>query len=124
MGNLRGYQVMTTLAKKVGGPKNLAALTIGCGYLFLRGVEAVSKKGVKIVKKQYNRNKKINKDKDIIFEVTSESVNKNGLKFCIGDKYRVLESDDGSILIEKLGDLNNPYFVSADFLRTISDFAK
>ena len=40
----------------------------------------------------------------------------------VGDAYRILESDGESVLIEKIGDTNNPYFVSADFLRSVSDF--
>lgn len=57
MSNLGGYQVMTTLAKKLGGPKNLAILTMGGGYLLFRGVETVAKKGVKTVKARYNKHK-------------------------------------------------------------------
>ena len=122
MSNLGGYQVMTTLAKKLGGPKNLAILTMGGGYLLFRGVETVAKKGVKTVKARYNKHKTEKSYTNVIFEVTSEGTDKNGLIFNIGDKYKVLELDDNVILIEKVGDLNNPYVVSADFLCTISDF--
>ena len=45
-----------------------------------------------------------------------------GLEFKIGDQFRVLESDKDAILIEKIGDNNNPYFVSAELLKNISDF--
>ena len=38
------------------------------------------------------------------------------------DKFRVLNRDMDSILIEKLGDDNNPYFVSAEFLKKVSEF--
>ena len=32
------------------------------------------------------------------------------------------KSDKDAILIEKIGDNNNPYFVSAELLKNISDF--
>ena len=40
----------------------------------------------------------------------------------VGDEYRVLECDGGAILIEVLDDPDGPYFLSAEFLRTVSDF--
>lgn len=46
----------------------------------------------------------------------------NGLVFNVGDNYRVLNHDGDAILVEKLGDGNNPYYVSADFLKEISEF--
>ena len=36
MGNLGAYQVMTTIAKKVGGPTVLAVVTAAAGYVVLR----------------------------------------------------------------------------------------
>ena len=57
-----------------------------------------------------------------VFTVTSDSVDNQGLKFCVGDRFVVLESDKDAILIEKIGDSHNPYFVSAEFLHSISDF--
>ncbi len=46
----------------------------------------------------------------------------NGLVFKVGDNFRILNHDADAILIEKLGDDNNPYFVSADFLKQISEY--
>ena len=46
----------------------------------------------------------------------------NGLVFKVGDNYKILNRDADSILIEKFGDDNNPYFVSAEFLKKISEF--
>ena len=40
----------------------------------------------------------------------------------MGDKFKVLESDGDAVLIEKIGDLTNPYFVSAELLKDISDY--
>lgn len=39
-----------------------------------------------------------------------------------GDSYQVLERDKDAVLIKKIGDTNNPYFVFADLLHSISDF--
>ena len=74
MKKLDGYQVLTTLTKKVGGPIKLAALAMGSGYLLLRGVEALSKKGVKAVKKQLDNRKKVDEDTDIYFEDLAEDI--------------------------------------------------
>lgn len=122
MSNLGGYQIITTISKKVGGPGNFVALTMGCGYIILRGAEAASKKGIKVLKKQYQKKKSLSNDTKLVYEVTSNGKDKDGLNLCVGDKYRILESDKDAVLIEKLGDQNNPYFVSADFLRIVSNF--
>lgn len=122
MSNLGGYQVLTKLAKKVGGPLNLAFLIAGGGYLMLRPVEAVSKKAFTAVKLKLNKNKKSLKGIETFYEVMSNGKDDSGLEFNAGDKFRVLESDKDAVLIEKLGDTNSPYYVSSDFLHTISNF--
>jgi hypothetical protein len=45
-----------------------------------------------------------------------------GLVFNEGDKFIVLSQDKDAVLIEKIGDTNNPYFVSLELLLDISDF--
>lgn len=45
-----------------------------------------------------------------------------GLIFNVGDSYQVLERDKDAVLIKKIGDTNNPCFVSAELLYSISDF--
>lgn len=45
-----------------------------------------------------------------------------GLQFVVGEQLRVLEIAGDVVLIEKIGDTDNPYFVSADLLRSISDY--
>lgn len=39
-----------------------------------------------------------------------------------GDAYMVLECAGDAVLIEVLGDPGNPYMVSSNFLRSVSDF--
>ena len=58
------------------------------------------------------------------FVVKKEAKDDQGLSFVKGDRFNVLEIDDDSVLIEKIGDSENPYFVSGEFLESISDFRK
>lgn len=119
MSNLGLYQTMTSWAKKVGGPLNLAiAVGVG-GYTVIRLGEAGVKKIVKTIKKHAKENKTALTE---TYVVHSNGKSNEGLLFNIGDKYRVLEIDKHSVLIVKIGDSNNPYFVSAELLRSISNF--
>ncbi len=117
MSNLGGYQTITELIKKVGGPKNAFALLgvaagailgTGIGIGFSLGKKSEAKKG----------------SLEDIYDVTSNCKDKSGLELHIGDKFKVLKSDKEAIMIEKIGDLNNPYFVSESFLSANSSFKK
>ena len=118
MSNLGWYQWITTCSKKVGGPKKFVTMIFvfgaGTGAAFIKGCEFFGKK---VTKKIHST-----KEVEVIYNVTGNAKNDKGLELNIGDTYRVLASDGESILIEIIGDLNSPYFVSADFLRSISDF--
>ncbi len=96
------------------------ALLMGGGYLLGKGSEVVIKKIVKATKKNSKNSREYHSKK--IFEVTANGKYNDEIEMVIGDRYRVLESDGDSILIEKINDSNNPYFVSADFLHKISKF--
>lgn len=113
--NLGSYQVMTWLAKRVGGPIVLFLMTTVGGYLTLRGGEA----GIKVVFRKIKR-KLCLKIKS--YEITSYGKDSKGLEFNIGDKILVIESDGDSVLIEIEGNADNPHFVSGLFLKTISDY--
>jgi len=117
MSNLGRYQAMTTIAKKVGGPTVLAAMTFVGGYLVLRPAEAGAKKAARVIK---GRSAPC-ATKGKVFRVHAVG-EESGLQIRVGDEYRVLECDGDAILIEVLGDPHNPYFVSSRFLRSISDF--
>lgn len=119
MSNLGLYQSMTTWAKKLGGPLQLGcAIAVG-GYVVIRAVEAGGKTVVKVIKKHM-------KSKDIppavTYVVHTEGTSNEGLQFAVGDKFNVLEIADDAVLIEKIGDNCNPYFVSAALLHSISNF--
>ena len=56
------------------------------------------------------------------YSVTENRASNEGVVFHKGDTYRILERDGESVLVELIGNENNPYFVSADFLSSISEF--
>lgn len=117
MGNLGTYQAMTTIAKKVGGPKVLAAITFVGGYFVIRPAEAGVRKAARAIKKRSTPCA----TKGRVFRVRSAG-EEGGLQIRVDDEYRVLECDGDAILIEVLGDPHSPYFVSSRFLRSVSDF--
>lgn len=122
MSNLGGYQWLTTVAKKVGGPKNLVLVIAGAGAVIYKSGEVAVKQTVKTIKRIKNKEQLSETANTEIYTVTAEGVSNEGLEFKIGDQFRVLESDKDAVLIEKSGDNNNPYFVSAELLKNISDY--
>lgn len=120
MGNLGWYQLMTTVAKKVGGPKQLLALVAAGGYVIIRGVEAGGKKVIKLVKKD-NKEKSTSKVLPA-YKFIIDGKDDKGLIFSSGDVFYVVARHDDVILIEKEKDDNNPYFVSVDWLMKVSSF--
>lgn len=124
MSNLGDYQKMTIVAKKVGGPKNLAVIIAGAGAVasvaLYKGGKIVAEK----VRKKKNKEKLKETSDSIVYSVTVDGVSDDGLEFKIGDQFRVLETDKDAVLIEKIGDDNNPYFVSVEFLEMISNYKR
>lgn len=121
MGNLGWYQILTTVAKKMGGPKNLIGIIFGGGALFGGGAVlggSAIKNGI---------NKKLEKKKQereiaAVHTINKDCTSKEGLLFTEGMRFKVLERDGDAALIEIINDDNNPYFISAKFLTSISDF--
>ncbi|MFF3865449.1 hypothetical protein [Micromonospora sp. NPDC001898] len=122
MGNLGNYQLITTIAKKVGGPMVLLCATLGSGYIIGRTIEAGGKKAFKAPVAAFKKWNTPCATKGQLFRVVTDGEDSSGLKLTAGDEYRVLECDGDAILIEVLNDPNSPYFVSSEFLTTISDF--
>ena len=84
MSNLGWYQVMTTAAKKVGGPKNLFLLTLGAGG-------AIYKCGEVIVKKAYRTVKSLTDKAEMsqVYKVIADGKDGKNLMLNVGDTYRV-----------------------------------
>ena len=122
MNNLGAYQWITSTSKKVGGPVNLLLLTGAAGAVIGKLGEIGLKKGVTAIKSHLISKKRYDDPTERIYSVTYNGESNEGVSFVVGDYYRILERDKDSVLIEKIGDNNNPYFVSADFLRTVSKF--
>ena len=108
---------MTRTAKKVGGPGNFIVLIGVTGAITERSTEFFIKKAVRKIKAR-----KANNSKGKLYKVTLSGRSNEGVEFLRGDQIRILEEDGDSVLIEKIGEKNNPYFVSANLLRKISDY--
>ena len=115
MSNLGAYQWLTTAAKKVGDPKNLVLIIAGTGAAVYKSSEIVVKKKIRIHQLTEMADTKV-------YSVTAESISNEGLAFKIGDQFRVLETDKDAVLIEKIDDDDNPYFVSEKLLTNISNY--
>lgn len=122
MSNLGGYQRLITIAKKVGGPTNLVLLIAGSGAVVYKGGEILVRKAIKNVNKLYAENS--SEISSQIYIVNKQGVSNENLVFELGDRFKVLEFDGDAILIEKIGDSNNPYVVSSEFLEKISNYKK
>lgn len=122
MSDLGGYQRLTTIAKKVGGPTNLVLLIAGSGAVVYKGGEILVRKAIKNVNKLYAENS--SEISSQIYIVNKQGVSNENLVFELGDRFKVLEFDGDAILIEKIGDSNNPYVVSSEFLEKISNYKK
>ena len=118
MSNLGAYQWITTMSKKVGGPEKLIALISVGSIVIYKGSEMAVKKLIKAIKKS----KAKAEEKGTAYKVAIPSESNEGLKFKIGDEFYVLETDGDIILIEKIGDSNNPYFVDMKFISKISNY--
>ena len=76
----------------------------------------------KVIKAGSREEERALRDEDQVFEVISDGEDGSGLRLSVGDEYRVMECDGDAVQIEVLGDADNPYFVSAEFLRSVSGF--
>ena len=120
MSNLGWYQVMTTAAKRVGGPPQLASLLLGAGMLLgggLVGGGIYVKKRIAIALSKKDDVREVSN----IYIINKDGCTGEGVYFRRGDRFRLLEVDKDAGLIERIGENNNPYLVSVGFLSSISD---
>jgi hypothetical protein len=91
-------------------------------YVLGRTTEAGSKRGIGALKNAIKKRNAPCGLKDKVFTVRSDGTDSQGLEFKTGTEYRVLECSADAILIELIGNEDNPYVGSDAFLATISDF--
>lgn len=123
MGNLGSYQTLTTMSKKVGGPKKLVTLLVGGGVVLGVTIEKsrkyIDKKKKELLYKFKNKNYSVEKD-NIYIIIKNCEINKE-LKLEENNLYRILECDGDVALIELIGNDNNPYIASKKVLENISE---
>ena len=139
MSNLGNYQRIIELSKKVGGPERFVAAVLAVGAIIGVSTDRAGTQAVKVGKAAINtrRTKKAQRaakpvirerntsgaTKGRLFAVTADGVDSSaGLSVRSGESFRVLESDGDAILIEVIGNANNPYMVSGHFLAKVSAF--
>lgn len=133
MSNLGGYQVITTLIKRVGGPENAMKLAAAVGGLLLvaggaahagmqKATPALKKKAEQLFENWRSRAGSVDRLAGSVYTVTAAAESDQGVSFKIGDTFRVLERDADAVLIELIGNDENPWVIAADLLAEISDF--
>lgn len=120
--NLGWYQVMTTQSKKVGGAGQFMLLLLAAGTITGFVLDELGH-GIKKFVDERIAEKNQRTEAVIVHTVNKEQCSNEGLLFKVGDQFKVLERAGDAALIEKIGDDNNPYFVSVEFLSSISDYS-
>lgn len=119
MSNLGLYQTVTHIMKKCGGPKRTivgyTTLAVGAGWSLCELKNHITARKKQRHEKQLASNKEL-------YNVTKDFEGAKGLKLYKGSQIRILERDEDALMIEVLGDSNNPYWIGADDLYKISDF--
>lgn len=121
MSNLGTYQWITTTSKKVGGPVNFLLLTGAGAIAVWEGGKWVVRQCADAITNYINKKNNVSTVLEL-YTVKLADKSNEGIAFCVGDQFRVLEIDGDAALIEKIGSSGNPYFVSANLLRRISNY--
>lgn len=128
IGNLGDYQIMTTLAKKVGGPIKLGVIIAlisgaGGGILVYGSRGKIEHIGHSIKNKLgiHNGSKEQQKQK-YLYRCHSDYKISNELTLKQNDRFSVLYADDEMVLINVAGDDNNPYMIDRRALEKISNY--
>lgn len=111
---------VTSCGKKTGAAKAVIAIIAACSVLIAVGAAIYKATKERGIPKQAAKKHKA--PADGIYTVSVKGKSDEGLAFELGDTFKILEANGDAGLIEKIGDLNNPYFVSLEFLSSISDY--
>lgn len=125
MSNLGGYAWITGFIKSVGGPEKALKYTIAAaGGIFVAGGAAFAgaQKGVRLLKEKLEKRASPCPTRGETFKIHTDGEDATGVSLRAGGEFTVLECDGPAILIQILGDADNPYFVSSEFLSMISNF--
>ena len=122
MSNLGSYQRFTTVAKKFGGVEQFLGLIVTGSTAMGAALGIFAKQAADNAKKRKALKKVATNESEILYKVFARGVSNEGLKLDIGDEFRVLATDKDAILIEIIGDANNPYFVDKKLLTKLSDY--
>ena len=122
MSNLGWYQLLTTVAKKVGGPPKLVGLLLAGGYGIGKVVEIGGKEVLKIIKKRRSEDGDNIASAKSKYKFTIAGRGESGLRFSKGDEFFVAAIHGTVVLIENENDLNSPYFVDLVWLKSVSNY--
>lgn len=118
MSDLGVNQTVTKVSKEMNGSgKLIGALVLGgCAI----GAAIFGPIGAMIGAKREKAKQKIASSE--VYSVVRNGSSKDGLLFNVGDTFRVLKKNGDDVLIETSGSLHNPHYVSADLLRSVSNY--
>lgn len=125
MSNLGDYQRITTLIKQLGGPKAAKAIVAAGAVLLVTAGGAAHAGYQKAAPKVKDWISKLGQPDALaghVYAIHIDAEDDQGLAFKAGDTFRVLERDGDAVLIELIGNDDNPWAVSAKFLAQVSDF--
>lgn len=139
VGNLGGYQIITTLVKRLGGPtKAVVKAVIGLAFSvagggaigYAVGEKHGEKKAIEAMKPQTGAigspaasegQARIANGSEYL--VSRAATSSDGTAFSPGDRLRVMDSDGDAVMVERVGDDNSPYWVSRAFLLSVAEEA-
>ena len=92
------------------------------GYAVFRTGEAGVKKIIKIAKNRRRAKIKDSAEDQTVYTVQKAASIQQNTDVKNGDKIKVLNIDKDAVLIQVLGDDKNPYVISLDVLKQITDY--
>ncbi|KQQ05905.1 hypothetical protein ASG06_05045 [Rathayibacter sp. Leaf185] len=126
VGNLGNYQRLVSLAKATDGPVKLAiyvvAGSVAVGTIIGTAAGPTIKKGLHEATQTVKRIVKPAPLSGHVYTVFQDAEGDTAPELRAGDQFRVIEQHGDAIVIELLGDAENPYVKSGELLESVSDF--
>lgn len=124
MSNLGGYQLFTTLAKKVGGPRNLIMMIVGGTAVLTLVVEHGGSRLIEEVRTRRKSSRPTTSEAGETFTVHSAFKLADDVELSAGSRFCVLEQDNDTVLVTVLDRQDNPFFASRKTLAAHSDLPR